>query len=92
MSTPYGPTDGPAGGPVPPQPGLPQPGSSYLGPSYLGPAQPTTDAGTPVALPFHRVLTVGRPSRWWALLGVVMVAVVFLVAQTVAAVVIPALS
>lgn len=46
--------------------------------------------GTPAGLPFHLVLTAGRPSRWWALLGVVMVGVIFLVAQTVAAVVIAA--
>lgn len=46
--------------------------------------------GTPSGLPFHLLLTAGRPSRWWALLGVVMVGVVFLVAQTVAAVVIAA--
>lgn len=41
-------------------------------------------------LPFHRLLTAGRPSRWWVLLGVVMVGVVFLVAQTAAAAVIAA--
>lgn len=62
------------------------------GPSVV-PGQPAsagTDGGTPAGLPFHRLLTAGRPSRWWALLGVVMVGVIFLVAQTVAAVVIGA--
>ena len=41
-------------------------------------------------LAYHRLLTAGRPSRWWVLLGVVMVGVIFLVAQTVAAGVIAA--
>ena len=36
-------------------------------------------------LAYHRLLTAGRPSRWWVLLGVVMVGVIFLVAQTAAA-------
>ena len=39
---------------------------------------------------YHRLLTAGRPSRWWVLLGVVMVGVIFLVAQTAAAGVIAA--
>ena len=41
-------------------------------------------------LAYHRLLTAGRPSRWWVLLGVVMVGVIFLVAQTAAAGVIAA--
>ena len=41
-------------------------------------------------LAYHRLLTAGRPSRWWVLLGVALVVVFFLVAQTVAAGVIAA--
>lgn len=41
-------------------------------------------------LAYHRLLTAGRPSRWWALLGVVMVGTIFLVAQTAIALVIAA--
>lgn len=39
-------------------------------------------------LPFHRLLTAGRPSRLWVLLGLALVALGFVLAQTLAAVVI----
>lgn len=38
--------------------------------------------------PFHRLLTAGRPSPWWVVLGIPVVAVGFVLAQTVFALVI----